>query len=45
MARMTGTVIDKTPSGEGVIRFETSRTVDEIVKSSEKMPLPHYIKH
>ena len=43
--RMTGTVIDKTPSGGRVIRFETSRTVDEIVEEFGEMPLPHYIKH
>lgn len=42
---MTGTVIDKTPSGGRVIRFETSRTVDEIVEEFGEMPLPHYIKH
>ncbi len=43
--QMTGTVIDKTPSGGRVIRFETSRTVDEIVEEFGEMPLPHYIKH
>lgn len=43
--QMTGTVIDNTPSGGRVIRFETSRTVDEIVEEFGEMPLPHYIKH